>query len=270
MQISGVLMSVRQLWVSVSLVVSACVLSACGGGGGDADAGPVAGGGSGGGTPIPITVTFGENIGDTPALTRFASIRQGYGQLDGFDHVSIDKGNGEFAHFVGRFGDLSVIPAGAVIENAQIELINSVPTYVSDFGSGMPVQMHRLLVSWMGEQEKVGRDASVTWDWRTSNDLTNISVLWTVPGALGDGTDRMAPVSTTVTLTGVAGAKNVATGAGLVADVQYMIDNPNSNFGWVFQIDPAYNAIADSTQKPYAEEAANGLRPRLIVTYHMP
>jgi uncharacterized protein (TIGR03118 family) len=124
--------------------------------------------------------------------------------------------------------DLSGIPAGSTITSAEVQL-----TVVKVPGSG-PVNstfdLFRLQAAW-NEGSKSGNNGAnastgeATWSARMRGTAD-----WTSPGA---GSDAVATASASTAVSSTFNTKYSWSGSGLVADVQFWVDNPSQNFGWL-------------------------------------
>ncbi len=147
-------------------------------------------------------------------------------------------GDGIYAGRVGAFGggtmrrgllafDLSSIPAGSTVNavTLRLEMVQSIdPT-------PRIVTLHRLSADW-GEAGSLGGGAGVpaqpgdaTWLFRFFNTLS-----WATAGG-----DFAAGPSASQSVAGIGPYE--WTGAGLVADVQFWLDNAASDFGWLVKGD---------------------------------
>ena len=88
------------------------------------------------------------------------------------------------------------------------------------------ISLRKLLVDW-DEGTADGAVGFASWNNRKSG------TSWNIAGAQGNGSDRVTTPSLTQAVSAVGGW-NVFSGAGIIVDVQYFIDNPSSNFGWLF------------------------------------
>jgi len=124
--------------------------------------------------------------------------------------------------------DLSAIPAGSTVTSAALQL-----TVVRVPGNS-PVNsifdLFRLLSNW-NEGNKGGNNGApatageTTWNARMQGTLN-----WTSPGAKNDA---VATASASTAVGSAFNAKYSWSGSGLVADVQFWVDNPSQNFGWL-------------------------------------
>lgn len=145
-------------------------------------------------------------------------------------------GNGNANRGLMQFSLSEYIPAGATIVNAYLTMdIIRQPTMdmaVTEFN------LRRVLVSW-GEGDKVpieenspglgapATDGDSTWQFRSVG-----GPAWTTPGG-HIGTDFSSTVSSTTTVYGLGDLVEFESTPELVADVQFWLDNPNANHGWV-------------------------------------
>ena len=143
-------------------------------------------------------------------------------------------GGGDDRLFVGRNGingllrsllqfDVSSLPNGAVIQSASLQL-TTVHT-LRDGSSG--VSAYRVMQAWSEDNTMPQRGGGegnpavlgdVTWLHSTYS-----NTLWSVAG--GD-------FSSTLSSSVAVNAEGVHTLSGLAGDVQFMLDNPDQNFGW--------------------------------------
>lgn len=172
-------------------------------------------------------------------------------------------GDGIYAGRVGTLGagtrrrgllafDLSSIPAGSTVNavTLRLEMIQS-PNATARI-----VTLHRVSADW-GEAGSFGAGSGgpamsgdATWLFRFFNTLT-----WTTAG----GVFAAGPsASQSVTVLG----SYVWTGGGLVADVQFWVDNAASNFGWLVMGDETTTSTA---KKFYSREGFTP--PVLTVDY---
>jgi len=162
-----------------------------------------------------------------------------------------------------RFDVAASVPAGATILSAELRL------YMSKSSLTLPkdVKLHRVLASWGEgasdaiEEEGVGALAApgdATWLHRFHS-----SSLWSQAGG-----DVVSAPSATLPVGGVA-FYTFGPSAGLAADVQLWLDQPELDFGWIVIGDevPGSGQTArrfDSRQNPIAAQ-----RPHLVLTYEL-
>lgn len=124
--------------------------------------------------------------------------------------------------------DLSSIPTGSTVTSATVQL-----TIVKVPGNG-PVNstfdLFRLLASWNEGSKGGNNGAAATAGEATWNARMQGTANWTTPGAKNDA------VATESASTAVGSADNARyswSSPGLVADVQFWVDSPSQNFGWL-------------------------------------
>lgn len=183
-----------------------------------------------------------------------------------------DNSNGAGAHlFAGQTSsggnrralirfDLSSIPAHAPIASATLHLrMNKTVSGPADVG------VHRLLEAWgegasnAGEPGGNGTAAApgdATW-----TSAFFISTPWSTPGGAFVGTE-----SATTSVNAVGGYS--WSGSGLAADVQYWVDVPAENFGWVVIGDESTFTTAKRFDS--RNSATLAFRPSLDVEYYCP
>jgi hypothetical protein len=227
----------------------------------------------------PVEYVLGDNAGDLAGVTRMSSLQMSgdTNDADGFGHATLSgTGTTPTSCIMLRFDGVATQLAGKTVVSASFEL--AVGEY-RNIGGGIPldIDVHEVLVSWIGRQERPYVGGAMTAVRRGDFDGygPNDPLLWTVPGAQGDGTDRSADPLFTVTVAHnqTSGHVYSFTGAGLAALVQGWIDTPSSNNGVQLNIAPSMGAASVSYQF-LAEEATTEnepavspvTRPRLRVT----
>ena len=184
--------------------------------------------------------------------------------------LSNAKGIGVFVGLTGldvatravlRFDVAATIPAGATIVSARLTLEAMQSNY---FGT-LDVTGHRVLASW-GEGSSFASAGGGGGGPSTTGDATWIhrfypSTFWTSPG--GD----FAPASFVIA-TPPFGLVSSPSGPATVADVQFWLDNPAQDFGWLLQ---SNEALLSPTARRFASrEATIGQKPSLTVSYLLP
>jgi len=173
--------------------------------------------------------------------------------------------------FVGRTGQASnsrrrglvtfdlaaSLPAGVTITGATVRLYQD-----GSNSSSRMVGLHRVLQAW-GEGASNSDSSGGAGVAATPGDATWLHTSF--PGALWSaaGGSFAGPASATTSVGGVGFWE--WSSAGLVADVQAMLDGPADNFGWLLLGDESVS----STAKRFATRESSSLdrRPVLIVTY---
>ena len=160
------------------------------------------------------------------------------------------------------FDIASNIPAGSTIDSVQLTMVATKVAQSNSFS----LKLHRLEFDWGNGTSNTGNSQQGRGDTPTTDDPTwnhtfYPSQFWVIAGGDYSGTISAA------TLVGGVGTYNWGSSSGMVADVQFWLDNPSQNFGWIL--------IGDETQietaKSFAtvENTANGGqdRPSLVVNF---
>src|SRR5213078_3897454 len=130
-----------------------------------------------------------------------------------------------------KFDIAGQLPAGASITSVSLTLwVVRQPSPPAN-STNSTFGLHRMLVAW-GEGNKGGSFGVQA----TTGEATWISRFfllpqWAAPGGKV-GTDFLTETSASTSVVGL-GSHTFASTANLVADVQFWLDNPNSNFGWM-------------------------------------
>lgn len=156
-----------------------------------------------------------------------------------------------------RFDVASMVPAGSTVTAVSLQL------YMSRTISGPElVTMHRTLADW-GQGTAVGGMGGGGGATAGIGDATwlhtfHATDFWTTAGGDFDATVSAAK------LVGSNGYYTFA-GAGLVADVQAWLDNPGTNFGWLFK----GNEEVLGTAKRFSSgnHSNTAYRPLLVIEY---
>jgi hypothetical protein len=142
--------------------------------------------------------------------------------------------------------DLSSVPAGATITNAQLTLtVTMVPSAAANSTFGL----HRVRVPW--------NETNVTWNRRLAPDIT-----WSQPGAAAP-LDFSAAASGT-TFVGGPGTYTFSSTAALMADAQDWLANPPANHGWLLLTPSEATA---KTARHFGARENPGNPPRLRLEY---
>jgi len=124
--------------------------------------------------------------------------------------------------------NLSSIPAGSTVTSATVQL-----TVVKVPGNG-PVNstfdLFRLLAGWNEGSKGGNNGATATSGEATWNARMQGTANWTTPGAKNDA---VTTASASATVSSADNAKYSWSGSGLVADVQFWVNSPSQNFGWL-------------------------------------
>jgi hypothetical protein len=161
-----------------------------------------------------------------------------------------------------RFDIAGNVPANATITNAYLTL------YMNRTNPAMAtvaISLHRLLAPW-GEGASDAGDPGGAGTAAAPGDATWLhtfspGTLWTTPGG-----DYVATPSATTMVTGVGAY--LWSGAQVEADIQDMLDNPSTNYGWILigeEAGPLVNAKRFSTR-----ESSSIYRPSLAIDYDDP
>jgi len=161
-----------------------------------------------------------------------------------------------------RFNVAASVPAGAKILAASFSL-NVVQTTAFP---PIPVMGHRVLQAW-GEGTSIatlgngGQGAPAT-----TGDATWLHSSWsTVFWATAGGDYDLTPSFTMSTPSFGIGTSPIAPGT--VTDVQFWLDNPAQNFGWLLKTDEQF---ASTARRCDSRETTLGTPPSLSVTYVVP
>ena len=181
---------------------------------------------------------------------------------------TLSNGAGEYC-FVGRTSGTGVkrsllqfdiaaqLPPGATVTDAVLHLDASLTN-----GGDASVAAHRVLAAWgEGTSDAAGDESAGAA--ATTNDATWSHRLYPGTAWTTAGGDYNGTASATTTVSGVA--HYTWTSAGLISDVQSMLDAPSSNFGWVL-----LGVESGNSQKRFdsSEFIANpAQRPKLVITY---
>jgi hypothetical protein len=158
-----------------------------------------------------------------------------------------------------RFDLSGRIPAGAVINAASLNFqIEKSPPGPADSN----FELRRVLAPWT-EGDKSGSLGSAagpgeaTWNVRQGP-----ATLWGAPGGL-EGIDYAATIGATLPITG-SGAYTFVSSSNLVADVQFWLERPEQNFGWLCRSQAESTA---QTARRIASREAGAQGPMLTIEY---
>lgn len=157
-----------------------------------------------------------------------------------------------------RFDVAAVVPAGASIVSAQL----TIEAQQSQYASTLNLGVHRVLQAW-GEGGSVAPSGGGFGTAAQAGDATWLhsmfpTTFWTNPG--GD----FAPASF-VLPTPPNGIASSVPGPETVGDVQFWLDNPAQNFGWLLLSNESLTA--PTARRFTSSEASAGTRPTLTVNY---
>src|SRR5262245_28689784 len=164
-----------------------------------------------------------------------------------------------------KFNLATSIPSNAVVTSATLSLIvTNVPgqgRVDSFFG------LRRVLRDWgegtkrniagPGHNGALATTGEATWLHRFFPDA-----LWSVPGAAAP-VDFTNQASATTMVRGL-GTYTFASTPNLVADVQFWLNNPRSNFGWLIRSENETNAL---TNRRFVSREDTNNAPRLVVEF---
>jgi hypothetical protein len=196
-----------------------------------------------------VTVTVGDNTGNTHSGTEDNKLRQfnATSNFGGDTTWEVTKfGAGDHTHGAIRFPGLSSISGPVTVTAATLFIrlsnVGGTVTYTVD--------ARRFLRNWI--------EAQSTWNvYSTGNS-------WTTVGGLGDGNDRSATISGSVSVDTTLGYFGI-TGAQLITDVQNMINGSVPNYGWHLERNGVGN---DGNYRVFqSSEGTDGQRPYLEITY---
>lgn len=187
--------------------------------------------------------TVGTYIGDTTGVTDTYLTSAPAGGNYG---TSANFYLGDLGTYTGLIKfDVSSIPAGSTINSVTLYLYRTLSTNPS-----LNFDLHKALLAWT--------EGGATWN---LYDGTNA---WNTAGALGDGTDRSATVSGTITIGNGFSYYSVSS-AGMAADVTAWLSGGNN--GWV--IVPPTTTASDYRVCSTSEDV-DGQRPALVIDYTAP
>ncbi|MBX3464000.1 MAG: DNRLRE domain-containing protein [Planctomycetes bacterium] len=183
--------------------------------------------------------------------------------------VSNGKGSGIFVGVNGigmklrtvlRFDVAAALPANASIVSARL----TVQSTQSQYTPSLAVTGHRLLQDW-GEGNSIAPAGGGFGGSSSPGDATWIHTFY--PGSFwtNAGGD-FAPASFTISMPRLGVAQSSAT-PDAVADVQFWLDNPAQNFGWLLKTN---EAVVGAARRLASRESATGTKPTLTVQYVVP
>ena len=150
--------------------------------------------------------------------------------------------------------DLSAIPAGATVTSVELNM-----TVGNFHRTGIAVEMHRLLADW-GEGTTGSNSNGGLPDPAVPPDVTWIYRFFNTEAWSSEGGDFVTAPSATADANGTI----TWSGDGLRSDVQFWLENPDSNFGWILI---GNETLSQSVQVIQSRESAASVAPKLVVTY---
>ena len=179
--------------------------------------------------------------------------------------------NGNSNRALLKFDVAAAIPAGSTI--TDVGLYVTVTRDPVDGYNPSPSSLRRMLRPW-GEGANptpfispgFGLPAlpgDATWthaSWGTN--------AWTVPGGL-EGVDYSATISTTTEIAETRTQPYFFESGGTIADVQFWLDHPESNFGWMLKSE---DELSRFTARRFGSRELEdpGESPQLVITYVLP
>jgi hypothetical protein len=178
-------------------------------------------------------------------------------------HIDVAAGtvsNGTRTRALLRFDIAAYVPAGATISSVSLRI--TATRVNAGGGVNSTFDLRRVLVPWSEgtNTSNLGAPASAgeaTWSHRLFPDTA-----WGDPGG-AIGTDFSAAVSGSTAVAGL-GPYDFASSPGLVQDVQFWLDNPSSNFGWVLMTELEG---ASETSRRFASREDAARAPTLTIDY---
>ena len=160
------------------------------------------------------------------------------------------------------FDIASNIPAGSTINSVQLTLYVDKVAVTTSYNVGL----HRLLANWGEGTSNTGNSQQGRGEAPTPNDATwhhtfYPSQFWAIPG--GD----YSPTASVTRTVGNTGFYTWGSNSGLVGDVQFWVNNPSQNYGWII----VGTESTTQTTKRFATRENTGStggvswKPRLVV-----
>lgn len=210
---------------------------------------------------LVTTPAFAQITAAVPCVADNTLYQDALGNTSNGSGTSIFAGTtatGAVRRAVLRFDVAGALPAGATIVSATLSL------HVLQTLAALPVPAsgHRLLQAW-GEGASVAPGNGGGGTLAAPGDATWLHTSYSTSFWTTAGGSFVAAPSFPLELpnTGLA----TATAAGLVADVQFFLDNPAQNFGWIIKTDELVPATAHRMD---SREGAT--KPTLVVRYMLP
>ncbi|MHB8520670.1 MAG: DNRLRE domain-containing protein [Limisphaerales bacterium] len=187
------------------------------------------------------------------------------GNLGGLDSIPVGTTK-QLKRSRGLFKfNVTGIPSNAVITSVAFTLhvVQDPPTPVNS-----TFDLHRVSQPWGEGQELSDRRGSpastgeATWNARLFP-----AILWSQPGAAAPA-DFVSSVSAATLIKG-AGNYTFASTANLIGDVQFWVNNPTNNFGWIL-ISESEDAAETARRIATREVSTPGSKPALVVQFILP
>jgi spore coat protein A len=154
------------------------------------------------------------------------------------------------------------IPPGATIDSVQLTMVATKVAQTNNFS----VNLHRLLEDWGEGTSNSGNSQQGRGDPPTTGDATWSHTFfpgsfWSVPGGVYSMTISAS------TLVGGTGSYSWGSSSGMVADVQFWLDDPSDNFGWIVVGDESQVETAKRFATSENADNAGQNKPVLIVNF---
>ena len=181
-------------------------------------------------------------------------------------HTNLAAGtvsNGTRSRALLRFDIAASVPAGATVTSASLRVTST--RVNAGGGADSTFHLRRVLVPWNegNKASNLGATATTgetTWSHRSFPDTA-----WSAPGGAME-TDISATVSGSSAIADL-GTYDFASSSGMVQDVQFWLDNPASNFGWVLMTQLEGTS---ETSRRFASREDTARAPALTIEYTLP
>jgi len=179
--------------------------------------------------------------------------------------------NGNSNRALIKFDVAAAIPAGSTI--TDVGLYVTVTKDPVDGYNPSPSSLRRMLRPWGEGTNPIpiispgfglpALPGDATWShasWGTNT--------WTIPGGL-EGVDFSATISTTVEIAEARTQPYFFESGGTIADVQFWLDHPECNFGWMLKSE---DELSRFTARRFGSRELEdpGESPQLVITYLLP
>ncbi len=178
-----------------------------------------------------------------------------------------DHNGGAYRRALISFDVAATIPAGSTIQSASLTLHLSRP----GTHGGIQIHLHRDLTGWgegttqaSGQEGKGAAAASGDATWHYNFFDTS---MWSTPEG---GADFTPASSADVFVSNTQGFYIWDSTAALVADVQFWLDSPQANFGWVVRAEMEGEAPGTAKRFDSRENTTVAFRPVLTIAYVLP